>query len=134
MWVPLASVEEQSKKSRKNLTALKKKYKRTQDQRNQTGHGAVTPNPYDHLIEMIIGKESEVIHGIGQKDDCEIFLLKAAEPSLPTFASTAVCQDTEKATDEFPTLAKQYRGEKNTGVCVLTIALRTVFTATSICH
>ncbi|KAL8595638.1 hypothetical protein ACOMHN_025674 [Nucella lapillus] len=32
------------------------------------------------------------------KDDCEIFLLKAAEPSLPTFASTAVCQDTAKAT------------------------------------
>ncbi|KAL8585705.1 hypothetical protein ACOMHN_022351 [Nucella lapillus] len=47
---------------------------------------------------MIIGKESEVIHGIGQKDDCEIFLLKAAEPSLPTFASTAVYQDTAKAT------------------------------------
>ncbi|KAL8606560.1 hypothetical protein ACOMHN_015600 [Nucella lapillus] len=47
---------------------------------------------------MIIGKESEVIHGIGQKDDCEIFLLKAAEHSLPTFASTAVCQDTAKAT------------------------------------
>ncbi|KAL8562243.1 hypothetical protein ACOMHN_005228 [Nucella lapillus] len=47
---------------------------------------------------MITGKESEVIHGIKQKDDCEIFLLKAAEPSLPTFASTAVCQDTAKAT------------------------------------
>ncbi|KAL8605092.1 hypothetical protein ACOMHN_018893 [Nucella lapillus] len=51
---------------------------------------------------MIIGKKSEVIHGIGQKDDCEIFLLKAAEPSLPTFASTAVCQDTAKATDPTP--------------------------------
>ncbi|KAL8616710.1 hypothetical protein ACOMHN_031692 [Nucella lapillus] len=102
MWVPLVSVEEQSKKTRKNVNGLKKKYKRTQDQHNQTGHGAVTPNPYDHLIEMIIGKESEVIHGIGQKDDCEIFLLKAAEPSLPTFASTAVCQDTAKATDPTP--------------------------------
>ncbi|KAL8561551.1 hypothetical protein ACOMHN_024787 [Nucella lapillus] len=51
---------------------------------------------------MIIGKESEVIHGIGQKDDCQIFLLKAAEPSMPTFASTAVCQDTAKATDPTP--------------------------------
>ncbi|KAL8620301.1 hypothetical protein ACOMHN_059901 [Nucella lapillus] len=51
---------------------------------------------------MITGKESEVIHGIEQKDDCEIFLLKAAEPSLPTFASTAVCQDTAKATDRTP--------------------------------
>ncbi|KAL8587729.1 hypothetical protein ACOMHN_020947 [Nucella lapillus] len=86
------------KEVKEKFNGLKKKYKRTQDQRNQTGHVAVTPNPYDHLIEMIIGKESEVIHGIGQKDDCEIFLLKAAEPSLPTFASTAVCQDTAKAT------------------------------------
>ncbi|KAL8572525.1 hypothetical protein ACOMHN_019564 [Nucella lapillus] len=86
------------KEVKEKFNGLKKKYKRTQDQRNQTGHGAVTPNPYDHLIEMIIGKESEAIHGIGQKDDCEIFLLKAAEPSLPTFASTAVCQDTAKAT------------------------------------
>ncbi|KAL8561317.1 hypothetical protein ACOMHN_042471 [Nucella lapillus] len=51
---------------------------------------------------MVTGKESEVIHGIEQKDDCEIFLLKAAEPSLPTFASTAVCQDTAKATDPTP--------------------------------
>ncbi|KAL8613215.1 hypothetical protein ACOMHN_043024 [Nucella lapillus] len=90
------------KEVKEKFNGLKKKYKRTQDQRNQTGHGAVTPNPNDHLIEMIIGKESEVIHGIGQKDDCEIFLLKAAEPSLPTFASTAVCQDTAKATDPTP--------------------------------
>ncbi|KAL8607296.1 hypothetical protein ACOMHN_047627 [Nucella lapillus] len=52
---------------------------------------------------MVTGKESEVIHGIEQKDDCEIFLLKAAEPSLPTFASTAVCQDTAKATVKHPT-------------------------------
>ncbi|KAL8585408.1 hypothetical protein ACOMHN_063186 [Nucella lapillus] len=34
----------------------------------------------------------------GREDDCEIFLLKAAGPSRPTCASTAVCQDTEKAT------------------------------------
>ncbi|KAL8617802.1 hypothetical protein ACOMHN_044902 [Nucella lapillus] len=36
-----------------------------------------------------------------REDDCEIFLLKAAEPSLPTCTSTAVCQDTAKATGSF---------------------------------
>ncbi|KAL8617059.1 hypothetical protein ACOMHN_014230 [Nucella lapillus] len=42
--------------------------------------------------------QSEATSWAHIEDDCEIFLLKAAEPSLPTFASTAVCQDTAKAT------------------------------------
>ena len=52
------------KEVKEKFNGLKKRYRGKKTQRNQTGAGAVPADPFDHLLEMIIGKDSHLIDGV----------------------------------------------------------------------
>ncbi|XP_076465984.1 uncharacterized protein LOC143297472 [Babylonia areolata] len=70
--------------------------------------GAVPPDTYDHLIEMIIGKDSHLIDGLKKNDVGEVIFFHNAESTslLAVAPSTTACQNKEATGDVGETFVK----------------------------